>query len=146
MKKQILLVIIVSFLASSCVANKAQQGTVGGAAGGALLGQMIGKDTEGTLIGAAVGALLGYMVGNEMDKADRVRMNDAFEYNPTNSSSSWVNPDSGNSYTVTPQRTYTERQTNRDCREAEILTTIDGKAEKTYTTACRDQSGRWVLQ
>lgn len=35
------------------------KGTVGGAALGAIVGQVIGKDTKGTLIGAGIGALAG---------------------------------------------------------------------------------------
>lgn len=137
--------LLASFLLSSCVTNKAQTGTLGGAAGGAVVGQAIGRNTEGTLIGAAVGALLGYMVGNEMDKFDRTQMNQAYESSPSYQETKWVNPDTGNSYSVTPQPAYREARSGRDCREAEILTTIDGKAEKTVTTACR-VDGRWVLQ
>lgn len=39
--------------------NSKTTSTAGGAAVGALAGQLIGKDTKGTLIGAGVGALLG---------------------------------------------------------------------------------------
>jgi hypothetical protein len=68
--------------------NKGKQGAIGGAAGGALLGQAIGRNTEATLIGAA----------------------------------------------------------QSPCRQAEIIAVIDGKTEKTYTTACRNDVGQWVLQ
>lgn len=132
-------------LTTSCVTNKAQTGSAGGAAGGAILGQAIGRDTESTLIGAAVGALLGYMVGNEMDKNDRALMNQAYETSPSYKTTQWVNPDSGNSYSVTPKPAYHQPDTGTNCREAEILTTIGGKAEKAVTTACRID-GRWVIQ
>lgn len=45
-------------------------GTAGGAAAGALLGQLIGKNTEGTLVGAGVGALLGLGWGAYRDKQE----------------------------------------------------------------------------
>nr|MBF0223596.1 glycine zipper 2TM domain-containing protein [Desulfobulbaceae bacterium] len=141
----LLYVCVFTLLTTSCVTNKAQTGTAGGAAGGAIVGQAIGRDTESTLIGAAVGALLGYMVGNEMDKNDRAMMNQAYESSPSFKTTQWVNPDTGNTYSVTPKPAYQQPKTGSNCREAEILTTIGGKAEKAVTTACRID-GRWVIQ
>lgn len=43
--------------------QRAGTGALVGAAGGALAGQLIGRDTKSTLIGAAGGALLGGVVG-----------------------------------------------------------------------------------
>ncbi len=137
-------------LTTSCAGvdlNRGQQGVVGGTAGGALLGQLIGRDTEATLIGAAVGGLLGYVVGNEMDKYDRQRLQHAFEYAPSGQSASWRNPDSGNNYQVVPQPAYSASNSAHGvCREAEIIAYINGRAEKTHTTACRDSRGQWQLQ
>ena len=127
--------------------NKGQTGAGVGAASGAILGQAIGRSTEATLIGAAVGTMLGYIVGNEMDKYDRQELNQTYETAPSGQASSWKNPDSGNSYQVTPQPAYyPPTQPDKVCRKAEILATIDGKTEKTYTTACRNSAGQWELQ
>jgi len=134
----------VPLLTTSCVPQKATTGAVGGAAGGALLGQAIGHNTKSTLIGAAVGTMLGYMIGNEMDKYDHDQLNRAYEATPSHQTSTWSNPDNGNRYAVTPQPSYQD-QTGRDCRDAEILATINGKAEKTVTRACRE-NGQWVIQ
>ena len=46
----------------SGVRRNANNGTIIGAAGGALLGQAIGHNTGGTLIGAGVGAVAGHEV------------------------------------------------------------------------------------
>lgn len=46
------------------------KGTVGGAAAGALIGQLIGKDTKATLIGAGVGSLLGLTWGAYLDRQE----------------------------------------------------------------------------
>ena len=150
MKKMMLLLLpIVAIALTSCGTNytKGQQGAGIGAASGALLGQAIGGDTEATLIGAAVGTMLGYIVGNEMDKYDRQKLNQAYEVGPSGQSTSWQNPDNGNAYQVTPQPAYSNpSQSSRPCRQAEILATIDGKTEKTYSTACRNNEGQWVLQ
>ena len=148
MKTQTALILILfGFFLSSCAntgMNKGQQGAIGGAAGGALIGQAIGHNTEATLIGMAVGTMLGYIVGNEMDKYDRKQLNHVYERGVSNTPSSWVNPDSGNQYRVTPQPAYNSN--NQPCRKAEIEAIIDGKKETTYSTACRDEYGHWQLQ
>jgi surface antigen len=134
---------------SSCAdigMNKGPQGAIGGAAGGAILGQAIGRNTEATLIGAALGTVLGYIVGNEMDKTDKQQLNNAYERGPSGQPVAWVNPDSGNNYQVIPQPAYTNPTNNQLCREAEILATIDGQAQTTKTTACRNAQGQWVLR
>ena len=132
-------------LLASC-ANRAQTGAAGGAAAGALIGQAIGHNTGGTLIGAAVGTMLGYIVGSEMDKYDRQQLDHMYERGVSNQRSTWVNPDTGNQYTVTPQPAYQEPSSRRVCRRAEIEAVIDGRPERTYSTACRNEYGQWELQ
>ena len=58
------------FLDETGSVNSKTKGTAGGAAAGALLGQIIGKDTKGTLIGAAAGGLLGTAVGSSMQRQE----------------------------------------------------------------------------
>lgn len=140
-----LVVLLFLFTLSSC-ATKGQTGALGGAAAGALAGQAIGHNTGATLIGAAVGAGLGYIVGNEMDKHDRDRLSHVYESGPSNRRSAWVNPDSGNRYEVTPQPAYQDPRTSRVCRRAEINAVIDGRPQKTYSTACRNAYGEWELE
>lgn len=141
----IVLALLMLVTLSSC-ATKGQTGALGGAAAGALIGQAIGHNTGATLIGAAVGGMLGYIVGNEMDKYDREQLNHTYERGMSNQRSSWVNPDNGNQYTVTPQPAYQNPNTHRVCRRAEIEAVIDGKPQRTYSTACRDEYGSWQLQ
>ncbi len=145
MKYVSVLALLFLLLLASC-ANRGQTGAVGGAAAGALIGQAIGHNTEGTLIGAAVGTMLGYIVGSEMDKYDRQQLDHMYERGVSNQRSSWVNPDTGNQYTVTPQPAYQEPSSRRVCRRAEIEAIIDGRPERTYSTACRNEYGQWELQ
>ncbi len=53
----------------------AKTGVLIGAAGGAILGQVIGRNTEATLlgagIGAAVGGLSGHQIGAYMDRQEQ---------------------------------------------------------------------------
>lgn len=145
MKYLSVLALLSLLLLSSC-ATKGQTGAVGGAAAGALVGQAIGHNAGATLIGAAVGGMLGYIVGNEMDKYDRDQLNYAYERGASNQRSAWVNPDSGNQYVITPEPAYENPHNQQVCRRAEIEAVIDGRPQRTYSTACRDQYGTWQLQ
>jgi surface antigen len=129
MKYVSVLALLSLLLLASC-ANRGQTGAVGGAAAGALIGQAIGHNTEGTLIGAAVGTMLGYIVGSEMDKYDRQQLDHMYERGVSNQRSTWVNPDTGNQYTVTPQPAYQEPSSRRVCRRAEIEAIIDGRPQR----------------
>lgn len=142
--KTILAGILIAIL-SSCAANKATIGGVGGAGVGAIAGQAIGHSTEATLIGAAVGGGVGYLIGNEMDKYDQQKMTQTFEKGRSNHPVQWRNPDNGNSYTVTPQPAYKD-QSARNCRKARIEAVIDGRREVVNSTACRNQFGEWEIQ
>ncbi|WP_297488779.1 OmpA family protein [uncultured Cetobacterium sp.] len=61
-KKTIGILLLTSSLLGACSTvsvNNKTTGTAGGAAAGAVLGQLFGQDTKGTLIGAGIGALAG---------------------------------------------------------------------------------------
>ncbi|MDX8336616.1 MULTISPECIES: glycine zipper domain-containing protein [Cetobacterium] len=47
---------------------RVREGALGGAAVGAIAGQLIGRNTAGTLIGAGIGALAGAAIGHERDE------------------------------------------------------------------------------
>lgn len=141
---------VVAFTVTSCANSpytKSTQGAVIGGASGALIGQAIGRHTEATLVGALIGTMIGSMIGNDMDMYDRIHVNEAYEFTPSGQPSTWRNPDNGNRYQVVPQEAYVHpNDPNRPCRRAEIIATIDGRTQRTYSTACRDSRGHWVLQ
>jgi len=58
---------------TGCVSTGSQtgDGAVLGAAGGALVGQAIGRNTGATLAGAAIGGLAGAAIGNNEEKKSR---------------------------------------------------------------------------
>jgi DNA repair exonuclease SbcCD ATPase subunit len=67
MKKTVCLIIMVVFgCTMGCVTTNTQkatiEGTAIGAAGGAVIGQLFGKNTKSTLIGAAAGAAIGGLI------------------------------------------------------------------------------------
>lgn len=62
------LIMAVAF-AGLTACTSTQQGAAIGTAGGAIAGQLIGKNTESTLIGAAAGAAVGGLTGQLVGRA-----------------------------------------------------------------------------
>ncbi len=146
-----LMVAVLAVALSACGttgANKAQNyaGNAALLAGGAALAFGGGKNKElNALIVAGVAGTVGYIVGNEMDKADKVQLNNVLETGRTRRKVAWVNPDTRARYEVTPQRAV--RQSNgRVCRKVKIAVLMNGKPQEAYKRFCRDSYGDWVLQ
>lgn len=158
MKKKIAVIPLVGVLMTGLVAcenNKYGQkqtggGILGGVAGG-LLGSQIGGG-KGKLAATAAGAILGVFVGSSigksLDKADRLyasqTANAALERNTSGQSSTWSNPDSGHSGTITLVRTV-QSADRSPCREYQTTVTIGGKTETAYGRACRQSDGSWQV-
>lgn len=153
---KLLAVMAVAALLNGCT-NEAgeinKQGLVGavGAIGGGAIGSNIGKGTGNTaaiIAGTVLGGLLGSEMGKSLDKADVTYHNKAsqkaFENNKTGTASSWKNPDTGASGTITPTKTTSSGGTY--CREFTQSINVGGKVEKGYGTACRQEDGSWQVQ
>lgn len=131
--------------------TKQQVGTIAGAAGGALIGSQIGSGT-GKLIAVAVGTLAGAWIGSEigkrLDARDQAMMssttNQALATNPNGQTSSWSNPQSGNSGTVTPTSSYTNAQ-GQTCRAFNQSVVAGGDEEVRQGTACQQADGSWRI-
>ena len=150
-------IVLGALLLSSCstVENtvednpKAVLGTVLGAAAGAGIAALAGGGA-GAIVGAGLGgALIGGFVGNRLDARDK-RMaaeaaQTAFEQNRSGQASVWKNPDTGNSGTVTPTRTY-QLASGQYCREYEQTIVVGGQPNQAYGTACRHPDGTWQIQ
>ena len=98
----------------------------------------------GTLIGASIGS----SIGRELDRADRIAMEQAYyqslEYSPSGETSTWYNPDSGNSGSFTPNAAYLAND-NEYCREYTQTIVIGGESVEGYGTACRQPDGSWKI-
>lgn len=150
------LIILISFVITACASTawednqKAIIGGVGGATAGGLIAAAFDANTAGVLGGIVLGGLIGGAIGDRMDAADRreasLATHSALETAPSGTSTGWHNPDSGNSGTITPTRTY-QAQNGEYCREYEHTVTISGESKQAYGTACRQADGSWqVLQ
>ena len=130
-------------------APKTTIGAVGGAVAGGLLGAAIGGNTKSIAAGAAVGGLLGGATGNVLDQRDRRLAAEtaarAFETAPTGSSVPWTNPDTGNSGSITPTRTWQE-PSGQYCREYQQEVIVGGQKEQAYGVACRQPDGSWQIR
>ena len=136
--------LLAAFLMTGCQATKRDTGAILGGIAGGVLGNQIGKGkgrTVAIIAGTLAGAYLGGRIGQQMDENDQYRSQQVLEENRTNQTSSWRNPDTGNSYDVTPTRTY--QASNGPCREYTTEAVINGREETVYGTACRQPDGTW---
>ncbi len=152
--KHITLSILILTMMTACAnlpASNQTQGTVAGGAIGALLGSTVG-DGRGkvwaTAVGAVGGALAGSHIGKHLDTRDHQAMQkaaySALETKPSNSKSTWSNPDSGNAGSVTPTSTF-EMVDGSYCREYTSMVEVGGETETAYGTACRQDDGSWKI-
>lgn len=139
---------------AGCGANgiaKEEAGALIGAGLGGLAGSFIG-DGGGQLVavaaGTLIGAFLGSEVGKSLDRADRLAMahaeQQALEYGTSGSTTTWTNPDSGNSGEIIPEPAYQDGS-GRYCREYWHSVTVAGEKRVAYGTACRQPDGTWML-
>ncbi len=145
MKLKLITLLIVSAFLFACTQNPNRDaGVATGAIVGGILGNQVGKGSGrawATGLGMLAGAYIGGNIGSSMDRQDRLNSQRALEKYSDNRASSWENPNTGNSYTVTPTSTY---QTARGpCREYTTNAVIDGKSETVYGKACRQSDGSW---
>jgi surface antigen len=95
-----------------------------------------------------LGGLAGGALGSTLDAQDRriaaQNSQRAFEATPAGTTTTWHNPDSGNSGTVTPTRTY-QNSSGQYCREFQQTITIGGQDERSFGTACRQPDGSWRI-
>lgn len=132
--------------ACSTAPSKQDQGVIIGAIAGGLLGNQVGGGSGrvlATIVGTVAGAAIGGSIGRSMDETDRMNTAAALENVRTGVSSTWVNPDSGYEYVVTPTNTYESGA--GPCREYTMDATIGGKTEQVYGTACRQADGSWQV-
>jgi len=146
MNKTLLLVTFLALSLSACNPTKKDIGAITGGTLGAVAGSKVGGGSGqlvATAIGAMIGMSIGSSVGESMDELDALKMNRSLEYAPSGQTTKWVNPDSGNRYSVTPTNTHRSPQ-GHNCRDFQTTAVIDGNAEIIRSSACRNNYGEWV--
>jgi surface antigen len=128
---------------------KAVLGSVLGAAGGAGIAALAGGGAGWIVAGALAGGLMGGVIGKKLDDRDKRMAAEAaaraFEQNRTGQASVWSNPDSGNSGSITPTKTY-QLASGQYCREYRQEVLIGTEKHQAYGTACRQADGSWQIQ
>src|SRR5512143_915694 len=138
--------VLLTFTLSSCASMqqtygenpKAMLGGLLGAGAGAGIAALAGG-SPGAIVGAAIGgALIGGFVGHKMDNNDKQKATQAaqqaFEKNQAGQPSVWNNPETGNSGSITPTKTY-QLANGQYCRQYQQTITISGEQHQTYGTA-----------
>ncbi|MDH3304715.1 MAG: RT0821/Lpp0805 family surface protein [Gammaproteobacteria bacterium] len=138
-----------AFLLGSCeTTTHAQQGEVLGGVIGGVIGAQVGEGrgrTAAIIVGTIAGAMIGRHIGESMDETDRMRTAMVLNDSRSGQSTTWVNPDTGYKYTVTPTRTY--EQSSGPCREFRLDATIGAETNQdVYGTACLQADGSWLVR
>ncbi len=127
---------------------KATVGGLAGGAGGGLLAAAITSNPAGIAAGVILGGLAGGAIGDALDQRDKElamkAAQQSLEAKQTGSTQAWKNPDSGNSGSFTPTRTYQDGS-GQYCREYRQTITVGDKTEKAFGTACRQADGSWKV-
>lgn len=126
---------------------RATIGGLGGAAAGGLIASAAGGNSSAIAAGVILGGLVGGAIGERLDQRDRQLQQQAaqraFETSPAGQATTWHNPDSGHSGTITPTRTF--QSNGRYCREFQQEITIGGQRQQGFGTACRQPDGAWQI-
>lgn len=128
--------------------SHAQEGQVIGAIIGGVAGAQVGDGrgrTTAIILGTLAGSMIGQHIGQSMDDTDRMLAAQTLNDNRTGTARTWVNPDTGYRYELTPTRTY--EATSGPCREFQLDATIGNTADQdVYGTACLQADGSWLVQ
>jgi surface antigen len=151
--RRLIAVALIGASVAACSADsgpKEAGGTVGGAAAGAIIGNVLagsGNRVAGTVIGAAVGGFLGNRIGAALDDEDKRRayaaQMQALETGPSGAPVAWRNPDSGRYGNVVPGPAY--QANGATCRSYSQTIYIDGNPQAARGTACRNPDRSWTV-
>ncbi len=147
--KIILVVLLSTFALYGCeTTTHAQEGQVLGAVLGGVIGAQVGGGrgrTTAIILGTLAGGMIGEHVGQSMDDTDRMLAARTLNDNRTGETRTWVNPDTGYQYMLTPTQTYEEAGV--PCREFQLDATIGNRSDQdVYGTACLQADGSWLVQ
>lgn len=140
--------LVLSLLAACGTMTQAEQGQVIGGVVGGVVGSQVGSGhgrTAAIIVGTLAGAMIGRAIGESMDETDRLKTARVLNDSRSGQSTTWVNPDTGYEYTVTPTRTF--EASSGPCREFRLDASVGNSTdEEVYGTACLQPDGSWLIQ
>jgi surface antigen len=90
----------------------------------------------------------GEIFGALLDGSEQLAMSETLQYtlenSSTNQAAAWANPDTGNSGTLVPVRTF-YNDDREPCREFVATIIIDGVEQQGQGMACRQPDGQWLI-
>jgi surface antigen len=118
---------------------------LGGVVGGAVGSQVVKGEARAVaiVVGSVLGAVIGAKIGRELDEADRGCVGHALELAADGRPVTWVNPQTGLIYAVTPKRGF--KKNGQSCREFTTAVTSKGAKEAVTDRACRSSDGTWQI-
>ncbi|MDJ0893744.1 MAG: glycine zipper domain-containing protein [Alphaproteobacteria bacterium] len=126
-------------------------GTLIGAAAGVLIGSTIGSGSGQAAamgFGGMLGGMIGGAIGSDLDEQDRKRADraarESIHKTPDGTSSTWVNPDSGNSGSYTPTGEIFTNDKGEPCRKVRQLVIIDEEETIEDVVLCEKADGSVV--
>ena len=127
--------------------NRKILGQVLGGATGAAIGSTVGKGngkTAAIVGGTIIGVIVGGNIGQSMDRVDQGCVGQVLEYAQDGRQVTWIDPNGGAHYQVTPDKPYRNTQ-GQYCRQYLTNAVIDGRSRQVTGTACRQPSGAWQM-
>ena len=140
-------------LCTSCdtAKDKKMFGQIVGASIGAYVGSKVGSGVGNqisTSVGVAIGAIVGSKIASILDDSDKEsysrKVSETLEKNPDNVESEWISPNETDTFArIKPFNEF--KKEGAPCRDFEQVITKDGKNFIEKSTACRDESGNWLV-
>ena len=144
----VLLAIATALSLQGCASlDRGDQGQILGGVLGGVVGSQIGGGSGRTMaiiVGSVAGSMIGREIGESMDERDRVNTAAALRDSRTGQGASWVNPDNGTRYTVTPTGTF--ESGGAPCRDFRVDADVGGEPNQPVSgTACLQSDGSWMI-
>ena len=141
--KKLACIAVISMIATGCTDQEV--GTVTGSVIGGVIGKEIGgrDNTAAIIAGTIIGGHIGGKIGQSMGQQSRQNMANTLESGKSNSRSTWVDPDTGYTYSMVPMVSY--QSNHKVCRRFNMSVNMNGRYETVQGVACRT-NGRWVIQ
>ena len=125
--------------------NRAEVGAVLGGVTGGVIGAETSKGDQravAIVVGTVIGAAIGAEIGRRMDKADRSCVGHSLELAAPGQTVTWINPNTGVSYRLTPSE---RAEATNGCRKFRLLATGSFGLSEGRTVACSTADGTWRL-
>jgi len=125
-----------------------QTGVAGGAAAGGLIAALAGASPAWIAGSIILGAVAGGVIGNQLSKKDKEQYSsssyDALSTQGKGGTTSWNNPETGNSGSTTINEVFTKADGTK-CKRFTTKITAKGKTDTTNGVACQEKDGTWKV-